>query len=109
MVLIAWMLPSLAEDFLLGADFFAQVVVGRDIEVPAFQDGSCLIHRPHRELRLPWRPQFPDEHHIQVTAKRIGNEGRHRHGAAWDPQHERVLSPIDGGGPRAAWPPPHGS
>jgi hypothetical protein len=88
-------LPPPAENFLLGADFFAQVLVGRYRSTDP--SGRRLPHPPH-QWRAPaaLAPEFPDQHHIQIAAQRFGNDARHRHGAAGDPQHERMLSPIGG-------------
>ncbi len=86
--------PPLAEDFLLNADFFTQVLVGRDVEIEAFQDGTRLVERANRQFRLSWRPQFSYKNDIQVSAERIGNDSGHRHGTARYAEHQRMLSAI---------------
>ena len=51
------------------ADFFAQVLVGHQLEIPALQHGTRLVDRANGQFRLSWGPQFPDQDDIEVAIR----------------------------------------
>lgn len=87
-------LPVYAEDSQLGADFFTQVVVRREIEVAALQHGPALVDGPKRELELPRSRELPYEDAVEIAAESVRNYSSHRHPVTQHAQNERMLGAI---------------
>ena len=72
---------------LLGADTCHPDHVVVEHTCPALADGA------HPELGLARHPELADDDHIERCAERASDLGRHRHAAARQREHDRVLAP----------------
>ena len=59
-------------------------------------DGAGLVDRPDRQLWILGCTKLANQHDIELTVERIGDDLPHRHSAARDRQHQRALASVVG-------------